>query len=84
MSRKEKINTRWVKQFRKTNYKEGKSTCYLCGVLLTPAVCIHALPTSCTVDHIKPLSKGGSLNDPRNLALACMACNTAKGDTWGG
>lgn len=29
------------------------------------------------VDHIVPLSKGGS-NGPRNLAIACVACNRTK------
>lgn len=30
------------------------------------------------VDHLTPLSRGGS-NWPRNLALACPACNLSKG-----
>lgn len=31
-----------------------------------------------TVDHVVPLSKGGS-NDPENLVLACNPCNSRKG-----
>lgn len=31
------------------------------------------------VDHVVPLAKGGG-NDAANLALACPACNMAKGD----
>jgi 5-methylcytosine-specific restriction endonuclease McrA len=31
------------------------------------------------VDHIHPLSRGGS-NGPENLAIACPGCNLSKGD----
>lgn len=34
--------------------------------------------TDLTLDHIKPLSKGGT-NDPANLAVRCRPCNSAKG-----
>jgi 5-methylcytosine-specific restriction endonuclease McrA len=34
------------------------------------------------MDHIKPLSKGGS-NWPGNLAPACGPCNLSKGAKWG-
>lgn len=33
-----------------------------------------------TVEHLIPLSRGGALKDIRNLDLACVQCNTAKGD----
>ncbi len=35
-----------------------------------------------TIDHIQPVSKGGPLRDVRNMVLACMACNRAKGNNW--
>lgn len=35
-----------------------------------------------TIDHIKPISKGGAVRDVRNMALACLGCNRAKGDAW--
>ncbi len=31
------------------------------------------------VDHIIPLSKGGSRLDPRNLRASCSWCNTSRG-----
>ena len=35
--------------------------------------------TDATVEHIKPICDGGSLDDLRNLALACKRCNNEKG-----
>lgn len=33
-----------------------------------------------TIDHCKPLSKGGS-NKPENMVLCCYTCNERKGDS---
>jgi hypothetical protein len=46
--------------------------CRWCGVLLTKS--------SATIDHIIPLSKGGS-NFPDNLTLSCFDCNQSKADS---
>lgn len=35
-----------------------------------------------TVDHIRPLSKGGHPRALGNLQLMCEPCNSDKGDTW--
>jgi 5-methylcytosine-specific restriction endonuclease McrA len=35
--------------------------------------------TSATIEHIVPLSMGGSSSDVLNLALACKRCNNEKG-----
>ncbi|QNR51984.1 HNH endonuclease [Streptomyces phage phiRKBJ001] len=35
-----------------------------------------------TVDHIRPLSKGGHPKALGNLQLMCEPCNTAKSDNW--
>lgn len=43
--------------------------CYLCGKLLTVA--------TATIDHIKPLSRGG-FHCPNNAKIACLKCNQRK------
>lgn len=54
--------------------------CYFCGrtvVIATPTNPAHA-----TIDHDMPKARGGD-NCPLNLLLACVRCNTAKGDMTG-
>lgn len=53
----------------KTQYERQKGRCYWCGVKVGETY--H-------VDHIVPLSRGGS-NDPSNLVVACPTCNISKG-----
>ena len=68
------------------------STFYLHDDQVSPAVwvgkCIHCNrklavtesgSTGATLEHIVPLCAGGSADDPRNLALACVGCNNRKG-----
>jgi len=43
------------------------------------AYCSTPLHGNYHVDHVIPLSRGGS-NNPDNLVLACATCNTSKGD----
>ena len=43
------------------------------------ASCAHCGTTeSLTVDHIHPISRGGS-DDPENLQILCSSCNSSKG-----
>ena len=37
----------------------------------------HVAPQDLTLDHIRPLSAGGS-NDPTNLITACRSCNCSR------
>lgn len=46
--------------------------CQWCGIRLGS--------DSATTDHIIPLSKGGT-NEWKNLCLACVGCNTDKGNS---
>lgn len=55
-------------------------TCYYCGLFCSPRVpdWRWLLPSTATVDHKVPVSRGGS-DDPRNLVTACWRCNRQKG-----
>ena len=56
--------------------RQQKNRCALCDNLLDDE--------TATIDHIKPLSRGGAKRDPANLQATCPACNRLKGDTWQG
>lgn len=47
-----------------------QTTCVTCGT-----------DKNLSVDHIKPLSKGGT-NDINNLQIMCVSCNSKKGSKW--
>lgn len=40
---------------------------------------IQTIPHQATIDHIKPICKGGK-TELENLTIACYACNQEKGD----
>ncbi len=50
-------------------YRRDGRSCQYCGESYGP-LCI---------DHVFPLSRGGS-NDPDNLTVACVSCNSSKRD----
>jgi 5-methylcytosine-specific restriction endonuclease McrA len=41
-------------------------------------------PCDLTLDHIRPLSKGGHPRALFNLQLMCFPCNQEKADSWDG
>jgi len=44
--------------------------------------CVHCSKTDdLTVDHIRPVSKGGT-DDFSNLQILCKSCNSKKGAKW--
>jgi 5-methylcytosine-specific restriction endonuclease McrA len=49
--------------------------CHYCGKPMH--VGIPNAPNGCTLDHITPLSRGGT-NDIENLVLCCSRCNYKK------
>lgn len=53
-------------------YTKYKGKCQLC--------CKHKPRGDMTVDHVKPVSKGGS-DDFRNKQILCHSCNTHKGNS---
>ncbi len=50
--------------------KRQKDLCYWC----------HQKLTKYHVDHIVPVTREGSSNDPWNIVLACPVCNTKRGN----
>jgi len=58
--------------------------CYRCGCALVPPPSPRPrfwrpAPNTATVDHIVPISRGGSRLDRANLRAACWSCNSSKG-----
>lgn len=62
----------------KSQYKRQNGKCYYCG---------KKVNDSYHVDHVIPLSRGGS-NGPENIVISCQFCNQSKKDKmpheWGG
>lgn len=55
----------------------------ICEAVLSVGRCLWCGATKkLTVDHIRPLSRGGT-NDVHNLQCLCVTCNKAKGDHIG-
>jgi 5-methylcytosine-specific restriction endonuclease McrA len=52
--------------------------CQLCGKKIRREL-KHPHPMSLTIDHIIPLSKGGT-HEPKNVQIAHMICNSTKSD----
>jgi 5-methylcytosine-specific restriction protein A len=48
-------------------------------VLAQQPMCVHSGRPAEHVDHITPMSRGGT-DHPANLQALCAACNLAKGD----
>lgn len=67
--KKEKEKARQIRRSRWWQNKISHCSCYYCGMDLTPE--------AVTMDHILPLSRGGSSNKG-NLATACKNCNNRK------
>lgn len=61
---------------------DSATHCYYCGVelqkLSDPVRRVNA-DNRKTIDHLIPVSKGGT-NEESNLVIACRKCNNLKGD----
>ncbi|NBW32055.1 MAG: hypothetical protein EBR48_05390 [bacterium] len=69
----------------KSLYERSQGQCSICQITCAdPSVWRYWdgrtwMPTAPTVDHIIPLARGGS-HTWVNVQLACLACNSSKGD----
>lgn len=63
---------------RRAVHLKAEGICYLCKRKTNWKVTRAWDPLLATVDHIHPVSKGGS-HTWENVALACLLCNTRKG-----
>ena len=59
-----------IRKLRRIAEREGRFRCCWCNG--------HLTIESATIEHIIPLSRGGT-NELRNLDMACIPCNTARG-----
>lgn len=71
-----RIKRKIIKKNQVTN--DGIIKCEYCGKTLNPEFENHR--DSITIDHIIPVSKGGSYFDEDNLAVVCGTCNVQKGN----
>lgn len=61
-------------------YDRDFGWCGICGEAVDPSL-RYPDPKSASVDHIKPLNKGGE-DTRNNVQLAHLGCNAAKGDKY--
>ncbi|MGW3594998.1 HNH endonuclease [Streptomyces sp. NPDC005167] len=59
--------------------KAQRQPCWLCGYDIAPGLDARH-PLSFTLDHVVPLSRGGSLLDPANARSAHRRCNSSRGN----
>lgn len=61
--------------------KQQGKRCIYCNVRMTlPCGDKDRLSSDATFEHLRPVSQGGTWHKD-NIALACHACNNARGDT---
>lgn len=71
MKPRNRANSARKRQQKAVLLQRDGALCAWCGALKSPS--------DLTIDHVKPVSKGGR-NALFNLCLACEDCNKAKGD----
>lgn len=63
----------------KARLRARRDECWICRAFGRPAAIDYSAPRgdprAFTADHLVPVSRGGALYDPQNLAAAHAACN---------
>lgn len=74
------FRNRLLRRIQKAN--KGKLICHYCQNDLIANFNIPHVKKSrkATLDHVRPLAKGGHRFDANNLVVACSKCNGEKGD----
>lgn len=62
-------------------FRYGK--CFWCDKELIQNLGKTQYPSYVTLDHLRPLSLGGSKNSKRNLVLSCAECNQSRSSKVG-
>jgi len=76
--RARKVNAYVSRVVTKDTYKRDKGICQICGKPIDLKY-KSPHPMSLTIDHIIPLSLGGT-HEPKNVQIAHMICNSTKGN----
>ena len=77
---RKKSRTRdWIPRSTRAGYGECAWVCWLCEESVDPSLSGTGSEWRASLDHVVPRSKGGS-NDPANLKLAHVWCNTMRND----
>lgn len=71
-----KFRNRWL---GKQRLLEGTLKCFYCHKD-DLKIETEKLDTLATIDHFRPVSKGGGMFDEENLRVCCRTCNQQKGD----
>lgn len=77
---------KWFSFREKFLHKHEPLKCVYCGkgnLIIDGEECAdgHGLGHLATIDHVVPVSKGGSRYDESNCVVACFKCNQKKKDT---
>lgn len=66
------VPRRRLRPNRRNLMLRDNNTCQYCGY--------HGQPSELTVDHVRPLSRGGPADKWENMVVACKRCNWRKAD----